>query len=149
MFSLQVALVMGSAACLLAVTVMLVRKGLLTARYALGWSTLAVVAFFGGPILGLVSERIGLIGFTQTGFSLGVILLLLTAICVQLSISLSGLITSTRELSESIALLRAEVDAQSSQRVPTGDVGDAERLGSKVTEVEPEALPEAERTPAA
>lgn len=140
---------MVCAACLLAVTVMLVRSGLLTARYALGWSTLAVVAFLGGPILGLVSERIGFLGFTQTGFSLGIILLFLTAISVQLSITLSGLISSTRDLSESVALLKEQVEAQDPQRALSLESGGVGQRDVPVVGVEAEALPEAGRAPAA
>ena len=136
------------AACLLGVTVTLVRRGLLTSRYALGWSTLALVAFFGGPVLGLLSERIGFLGLTQTGFSLGIILLFLTAICVQLSISLSGLIASTRDLSESVALLRERVEGRTPDQANLEVVGSGEADVSFHPEVAASSLVPAEKTPA-
>ena len=101
----QAAIVMAGAVSLMISTVLLVRRRLLSIRYGLGWLTVSVVGFVGTPLLGLASTQVRHLGFTPTGFSLGVLIAFLGLICLQLSISLSGLHRSIQDLSEHAALV--------------------------------------------
>jgi hypothetical protein len=107
--STEAAIVMAGAVGLMVSTVFLVRRGLLSLRYGLGWLTVAVIGFVGTPVLSAVSSQVRHLGFTPTGFSLGVLILFLGLICLQLSISLSGLHRAIQDLSEHAALVEQRV----------------------------------------
>ncbi len=107
--STQAAILMAGAFLLLLSTVRLVRMGLLSIRYGLGWLTLAVVGIAGTPVLSAASARVQDAGFTATGFSLGVLLVFLGLVAMQLSTSVSGLHRAVQELSEHSALLEQRV----------------------------------------
>jgi len=85
----------------------LARRQLLSFRYAVGWLVLAAVALLAGlliPIVGPVADRLRIEEFTLVA-ALAVIVLLV--VCVQLSISISGLQRQVQRLAEEIAILRA------------------------------------------
>ncbi len=103
--SLEAALAMGSAVVLMVSTVVLVRRRMLSLRYGLGWLGVAVLGFIGTPLLTAVSGSVKHLGFTPTGFSLGVLIAFLGLICLQLSISLSGLHRAIQDLGEHAALV--------------------------------------------
>lgn len=103
--STEAAIVMAGAVGLMFSTVLLVRRRLLSIRYGLGWLTVSLVGFLGTPLLGVVSTEVRRVGFTPTGFSLGVLIAFLGLICLQLSISLSGLHRAIQDLSEQSALV--------------------------------------------
>jgi Na+/melibiose symporter-like transporter len=103
--STQAAIVVGGALALMVSTVVLVRRRLLSIRYGLGWLTVSLVGILGTPLLGAVSKQVHHLGFTRTGFSLGVLIAFLGLICLQLSISLSGLHRAIQDLSEHAALV--------------------------------------------
>lgn len=103
--STEAAVVMAGAVGLMISTVVLVRKGLLSIRYGLGWLTVSIVGFVGTPLLGIASSQVHHLGFTATGFSLGVLIAFLGLICLQLSISLSGLHRAIQDLTEHAALV--------------------------------------------
>jgi Na+/melibiose symporter-like transporter len=103
--SIQAMIVMAGAAALMASTVALVRRRMLSIRYGLGWLTVSVVGFVGAPLLSVLASRVGHLGFTATGFSLGVLIAFLGLICLQLSISLSGLHRAIQDLTEHAALI--------------------------------------------
>jgi Na+/melibiose symporter-like transporter len=103
--STQAVLVMAGALALTVSTVMLVRRRLLSIRYGLGWLTVSLVGFVGTPLLSLVTSQVHHLGFTKTGFSLGILSAFLGLICLQLSISLSGLHRAVQDLSESAAMV--------------------------------------------
>lgn len=107
--SLEAALAMAAAVALMISTVLLVRRRLLSLRYGLGWLSVSLLGFVGTPLLGLVSRQVRHLGFTQTGFSLGVLIGFLGLICLQLSISLSGLHRAIQDLSEHSALVEQRV----------------------------------------
>jgi hypothetical protein len=102
--SVQASIVMVGALGLMVSTVILVRRRMLSLRYGLGWLTVAVVGFVGAPLLGVVTKGVRHLGFTATGFSLGILVAFLGLICLQLSISLSGLHRAIQDLSEHAAL---------------------------------------------
>src|SRR3954463_13737698 len=91
------------------VIVWLVRHRLLTTRYALGGLVIALVVVLSGGFSGLVSEGGDLAGMTPTGVLLGIATVVLVAIAIQLSISVSGLQAQVRDLAESNALLEARL----------------------------------------
>ena len=64
----------------------------------------SVLGFLGTPVLSFVAPKVRHLGFTATGFSLGVLIVFLGLICLQLSISLSGLHRAIQDLSENAAL---------------------------------------------
>lgn len=107
--SAQAALLVVGALLLLIFSVHLVRRGLLSIRYGMGWLFVAVLGIVGAPVLSVASSRVADLGFTATGFSLGVLLLFLGLICLQLSTSVSGLHRAVQELSEHSALLSRRI----------------------------------------
>jgi hypothetical protein len=116
---------MASAVALMVSTVLLVRRRLLSLRYGLGWLSVSVLGFLGTPLLSLASGQVKHLGFTPTGFSLGVLIGFLGLICLQLSISLSGLHRAIQDLSENSALveqrvLELEHGASAAERVAGG-----------------------------
>jgi hypothetical protein len=90
---------------LLASTVRLVRRQYLSIRYGLGWMFVSVLGIVGAPLLVLFSGRVTALGFTPTGFSLGVLTAFLGLVCLQLSISLSGVQRALQDLSENAGLI--------------------------------------------
>jgi Na+/melibiose symporter-like transporter len=103
--SIQSVIVMIGAGGLMVSTVVLVRRRLLSIRYGLGWLTVSIVGFVGAPLLSFAASRVHHLGFTATGFSLGVMIAFLGLICLQLSISLSGLHRAVQDLTEHAALI--------------------------------------------
>jgi hypothetical protein len=101
----QAAIVMIGAVGLMVSTVVLVRRRLLSLRYGLGWLAVSILGLVGAPLLGVITARVRHLGFTATGFSLGILIAFLGLICLQLSISLSGLHRAIQDLSEHSALL--------------------------------------------
>jgi Na+/melibiose symporter-like transporter len=107
--SIQAVLVEGGALLLLVSTIALVRKRLLSIRYGLGWMTVSLAGLLGAPFLALLSGEARSLGFTPTGFSLGIFIIFLGLLCLQLSISLSGLHHAIQDLAEHSALLEERV----------------------------------------
>lgn len=107
--STQAAIIMAGGVALVVSTARLVRLQLLSIRYGLGWMSLGLIAVFGAPVLALLSEQVESLGFTPTGFSLGIFILFLGLVCLQLSISLSGVHRAVQDLSEHGALLEQRV----------------------------------------
>jgi hypothetical protein len=103
--SLQGLLIVAAGLALLLSTVALVRRQLLSIRYGLGWITVSLLAIAGAPLLELLSTRVDSLGFTPTGFSLGVLAGFLGLVCLQLSISLSGVQRTLQDLAEHAALV--------------------------------------------
>lgn len=89
------------------VAVVLVRRQLISLRYAIGWLLIALAAVIGAvlsPAIKPVSARLGM---SPTGLLLALASGVLLIITVQLSISVSGLRAQIRELAEAQALLEA------------------------------------------
>jgi Na+/melibiose symporter-like transporter len=107
--SVEALIIMAGAATLMLSTVVLVRQRLLSIRYGLGWLTVSILGFLGTPLLSFVAARVRDIGFTPTGFSLGVLVAFLGLVCLQLSVSLSGLHRAIQDLSEHSALIEQRV----------------------------------------
>jgi hypothetical protein len=103
--SIQAGIVMGGAVVLLISTVLLVRREMLSLRYGLGWLTVSAIGILGTPFLSLAASKVRSVGLTPTGFSLGVLIGFLGLVCLQLSISLSGLHRSIQNLAENAAIV--------------------------------------------
>lgn len=96
---------------LLVSTIRLVRRQLLSIRYGLGWLAVSLSAIVGAPLLVLFSGKVSALGFTPTGFSLGVLAVFLGLVCLQLSISLSGVQRALQDLSENAGLVEQRLRA--------------------------------------
>jgi len=84
----------------------LARRQLLSFRYAVGWLVLAAVGLLAGlliPIVGPAADWLRIEEFTLVA---AVAVVLLLVVCVQLSISISGLQQQVQRLAEEIAILR-------------------------------------------
>jgi hypothetical protein len=128
--SVEAALAMGGAVALMISTVVLVRRRMLSLRYGLGWLGVSVLGFIGTPLLTLASGPVKHLGFTRTGFSLGVLIVFLGLICLQLSISLSGLHRAIQDLSEHAALVEQRLRNVEGRGEPTaGEAGEAGAVG--------------------
>ena len=102
------AVAIGSTTLVVAV-VWLTRRGFLSLRYGLGWIVVALFALIGSALLGLVGPVARLLHMTPTGLLLGVSAAFLLVVCLQLSISVSGLQHAVRDLSESNAFLEQRI----------------------------------------
>lgn len=109
--SVQAVIIMAGAAVLMVSTTVLVRRRLLSIRYGLGWLAVSLVGFVGAPLLSVFASKVEDLGFTATGFSLGIFIGFLGLVCLQLSISLSGLHSAVQDLAEHAALVEARVRA--------------------------------------
>lgn len=103
--SVQLLIIILGAGLLLTSSVVLVRLRLLSIRYGLGWIAVSLLGMAGAPVLDALSGQVQDLGFTATGFSLGVVILFLGLVCLQLSISLSGIHRSVQDLTEHAALV--------------------------------------------
>lgn len=118
--SVQVPIVMVGAAALMLSTVVLVRRRMLSIRYGMGWLAVSLVGFVGAPLLSLIAAHVASFGFTATGFSLGIFVVFLGLVCLQLSITLSGLHGAVQDLAEHAALVEARVHALEAERAGEG-----------------------------
>jgi len=94
--------------------------GKLTMRYTLGW---LLIGFFvlGYPVLLLVSQRLGRILDVQPSvILLGVPLIIVGVVCVQLSITVSGLSEQVRTLGETVAHLNSIASARGQKTEASG-----------------------------
>jgi hypothetical protein len=128
--SIQALIVMAGAIALMFSTVILVRRRMLSIRYGLGWLAVSLVGLVGAPLLTVVVPQVRHLGFTPTGFSLGILIAFLGLICLQLSISLSGFHRAIQDLTEHAALvehrlreLEHEHGTQAGEEATTDKVG--------------------------
>ena len=85
------------------------RRQLVSFRYTIGWLALCCVALLAGfliPVVGPIARWMRIDEFT---FVAAVAVVLLIIVCIQLSISISGLQRQVQKLGEDIAILREEV----------------------------------------
>ena len=98
-------------ACAFAVAIIVLsRRNRISFRYTMGWLTISVLSAVGGlllPVIEPLSRKFQLGAFSLVG-ALAVIVLL--SLCIQLSISISGLQRQLRKLNEDIALQKKEID---------------------------------------
>ena len=90
------------------------RRQLISFRYTIGWLGLCAVSLIGAlliPQVEPIADFLKVDPFTVVGGSAFVVLL---AICIQLSISISGLQRQLHEINEVVALLRDKVENEPS-----------------------------------
>ena len=90
--------------------VTLSRKGRISFRYTVGWLTLCILSATGGlllPFIEPLSKKFQLDAFSFVG-ALAVIVLL--SLCIQLSISISGLQRQLKKLNEDFAIQKKALD---------------------------------------
>ena len=90
--------------------VTLSRKERISFRYTIGWLTLCAISAAGGfllPFIEPLSKNLQLDAFSLVG-ALAVIVLL--SLCIQLSISISGLQQQLRKLNENFAIQKKALD---------------------------------------
>lgn len=120
----------AGALALLVSTVVLVRLRLLSIRYGLGWLAVSVAGLAVGPVLTALRNPAEKLGFTPTGFSAGVFIVFLGLLCLQLSISLSGLHRAIQDLAEHAALMEERLRrAESKTAKEPGHARDYDRVG--------------------
>ena len=116
--SLQQSLLVALTATVVAVAVAgLARKQLLTFRYAIGWMSLALIGVLSSLFLQLVEPLANSLKLSPIAIVSAVGLLLLVVICIQLSISISGLQNQVRWLAESHAIKSGDVPASKRNEV--------------------------------
>lgn len=130
--SVQIILVEAGALILLVSTVVLVRRRLLSIRYGLGWISVSLGGLLGAPLLGLASGEVYRLGLTPTGFSLGIFIIFLGLLCLQLSVSLSGLHHAIQDLAEHCALVEERVRHLESPRTVSSDAVSADSQASRI-----------------
>jgi uncharacterized membrane protein YeaQ/YmgE (transglycosylase-associated protein family) len=126
--SVQLAILMAGAAALTVSTVVLVRRRLLSIRYGMGWLAVSLLGLVGAPLLSMLALHVRSLGFTPTGFSLGIFVAFLGLVCLQLSISLSGLHSAVQDLAEHAALVEHRVRTLEAERARRED-RDSEAIG--------------------
>ena len=86
------------------VIIRLSRQQSISFRYTVGWLVLCGISMFAGlliPIIKPLASRLQLDAFTLVGASAIIVLL---ALCIQLSISISGMQKQLQQLNEDLAL---------------------------------------------
>jgi hypothetical protein len=108
-YALQ-AIVIALASVLIAGGVLvLARRQRLSFRYAIGWMLFLGLGVVSALLLPIVQPAARQLGVTPGVIVSSLAVIALLAICIQLSVSISGLQEQVRSLAEESALLRAEV----------------------------------------
>jgi len=99
------ALMVGSLSLALMVGVFsLAQKQKISFRYAAGWIVLFGVGLVGGIVVPVVAPLADFLSLAPISIVVGSAVLALLAICIQLTVSISGLQNQVRQLAEQIAL---------------------------------------------
>ena len=88
----------------------LVRIGRLSFRYAVGWLALSMLGLLAGVFVPIVQPIAEFLKLSPAALLALLAVVLLVSICIQLSISISGVQEQLRSMAEKVALLRTETD---------------------------------------
>lgn len=110
--TLQVLLAALASVIAAAVVVRLARRQLLSFRYTVGWLVLAALGVFAGIAIPLVAPVAHALGVSPAALLAVSAAVLVLAISIQLSISISGLQQQNRTLTEELSRLRQRIDEQ-------------------------------------
>ena len=88
----------------------LARIGRLSFRYTVGWLTLSTFGLLAGFFVPIVEPVAKFLKLSPAALLALLAVVLLVSLCLQLSISISGLQEQLRSMAEKIALLRTETD---------------------------------------
>ena len=101
----------------------LMRRGLLAVRYGVGWAVIGLLAIILSPAIALLDPLASALGLTVAGLTIAVGIGFLVLVCLQLSVTLSGMREQMRTLAEFAAVADAHArDAASG--VTSGSGGD-------------------------
>jgi hypothetical protein len=95
---------------------LLAQKQRISFRYAAGWMILFGVGLLGGIVVPLVAPLADFLKLAPISIVVGSAVLALLAICIQLTVSISGLQHQVRQLAEKIALNDLESKNQRSSK---------------------------------
>jgi Uncharacterized conserved protein (DUF2304) len=95
---------------LVGIVTTLARRRMISIRYAFGWLAIALLTIIAAAAASLVNPIARTFDMTGTAVFLAGATMILVAIAIQLSISVSGLQNQLRDLSESHALLTERVE---------------------------------------
>ena len=88
------------------------KKGLLSFRYVVGWLSLALVIILSGPLSLIIKPVSDALLLSQGTLISGVGITIVLIICIQLSISISGIHERQRRTSEEISHLKNLIDSK-------------------------------------
>ena len=97
----------------------LFRRGLLGMRYTLGWFVIGIGSLLYVPLLATSGPIAGYLQIQPVFILLGIPLIVVGLICLQLSISISGLSENVRTLTEMVAILEKTGDGGPTENVET------------------------------
>jgi hypothetical protein len=86
---------------------LLMRRGLLAVRYGIGWAAIGILGIVLSPTLVLLDPLASALGLTVAGLAIAVGVGFLVLVCLQLSITLSGMQEQMRTLAEFAAVADA------------------------------------------
>jgi hypothetical protein len=96
------------AVCFGLLVISLARRGLLSFRYTIGWLALLSIALLAGLLTFVAGPVASALGTTEGVIVSAAAVLVLLLICIQLSISVSGLQKQIRSLAEHLAILETD-----------------------------------------
>jgi len=85
------------------------RRGRINFRYTLGWIVLCALGILGGALVPMVAPVARFLKITPAAFVSSGAVFIVLAICVQFSISISGMQEQIRRLTEDLAHLKLTV----------------------------------------
>ena len=97
----------GIGLVLMAAAFLLMRRGLLAVRYGIGWAIIGLLAVLLSPTVAILAPVASALGLTVAGLGIAVGVGFLVLICLQLSITLSGMREQIRTLAEFAAVADA------------------------------------------
>lgn len=90
--------------------IILSRRDRLSFRYTIGWLSLSGLSAFGGiflPVIEPIAERLKLDAFSLVS---GLAVIVLLSLCIQLSISISGMQRQIQKLNEDLAIQKRDLN---------------------------------------
>lgn len=102
---IQIALV---SSCFLIIVIRLTRKKALSIRYAIGWASICVIGILGAALSPFSLPISSFLQISEIAFVAGIAIVLLLSVCIQLSVSISGLQKQVMRLSEEIGLMKSQ-----------------------------------------
>ena len=121
----QGAVIFVCGAGMLFLTAKLAHQRKLSFSYASGWEAVSLAVIASSLLTPLVNPIAGWLSMTGTAVFLVVAVAFVVAMCIQLSISVSGLHERVRDLAEANALLRGELDERLAARSAAETAGGA------------------------
>ena len=135
---IQALIVAGGSATSAMVIIRLAHRGLLTFRYTVGWIGLLLLGILSSAFIRIAEPISSSVGVTPGVVVMAAGVAVLLAICIQLSISISGLQVNLRRATEEIALVScaaAPSDSDTSLLVIVPAFNEAQTVGSVVADL--------------